>query len=143
TPLIVPMLTAGLLVTIMLPGMAHNILTLQQRTYELNEAETLRIVNQIRANSGANDEIIAPPHLASIAKRKIAQENSEHSLWRRKYMNERLDNTEGRAVQTVKALAEQRDRKEIPYLVLDRNQTGAQPEIAKSVKENYRPLSES
>lgn len=140
TPLLMPALVVALLVSVTLHGMAHNIMTLQQQTYELPEAETLRLVNFIKANSKPNNEIIAPPHLAFLARRKIAQDYSEHFLWRLKYMNERLDNQDGRAVKTINAMAQQLKAKELPVLVLDMNQTGIIPEIISSVESNYKPL---
>jgi len=140
TPLAMPLTGVALLLAVSWLGLTHNIMTLQQRTYELTEAETLRIVNRIKANTKPDDEIIAPPHLAFIAKRKIAQDYSEHFLWRLKYMNERLDSERGRAVETIEALAVQLNRKELPFLVLDMNQTGILPEIQEAVVKNYTPL---
>lgn len=140
SPIAGPLLGAALVVVTMMPGVIFMILTLQQKTYELNEADTLNITNLIRLNTKPDDEIIAPPHLAFITRRKIAQDYSEHFLWRLKYMNERLDEKPGRAVATINALAGQLRRKELPFLVLDMNQTGTIPEIKEAVEANYHPL---
>ncbi len=140
TPILGPILLVAFLLAACWPGLVHNILTLQQRTYELNEAETLRIVTQIRQRTKPDDLVIAPPHLAFLAERRIVEDYSEHFLWRLKYMNERLDGEQGRAVSTVQKMAARLNKKELPFLVLDMNQTGTLPEIATAVEANYRPL---
>ena len=140
TPILIAILPAAFLWAACWPGFLHNRRTLLQETYELSEIETLRIVNQIQSRTRPNDLIIAPPHFAFLAKRNIVEDYSEHLLWRLKYMNERLDGIEGQAVATVKKMAEALNRKELPYLVLDLNQTGSIPEIEQAVKANYTPL---
>lgn len=121
------------------PGVRFSYQTLHQQTYELTERETMRFANILTSSSRPDQEIIAPPHLAFIAKRKIAQEYSEHLLWRLKYMNERLDNSPGRAVQTITQMAEQIKNKELPVIIMDMNQTGTIPEIVEALKQSYTP----
>lgn len=139
-PLATPLTGAALLLAVAWPGVYFSYLTLNQRTYELTEPETMRIVSWIRQRSKPDDLIIAPPHLAFLARRRIVEDYSEHFLWRLKYMNERLDGQEGRAVKTIEAMAEQLNQKRLPFLVLDMNQTGILPEIIEAVEKNYRPL---
>lgn len=140
TPLAVPLIAGALLLAVAWPGLYFNYMTLNQQTYELTEPETMRLVSWIRQRSKPDDLIIAPPHLAFLAERRIVEDYSEHFLWRLKYMNERLDGEEGRAVKTIQNMAQQLNQRRLPFLVLDMNQTGILPEIIDAVEKNYRPL---
>ncbi len=140
TPLAAPFIGLVLLLAVAWPGIHFSYLTLNQQTYELTEPETMRLVSWIRQRTKPDDLIIAPPHLAFMARRHIVEDYSEHFLWRLKYMNERLDGEEGRAVKTIQAMAAQLNQKNLPFLVLDMNQTGILPEIIQAVEANYRPL---
>lgn len=140
TPLAVPLVTAALILATMWPGMHFIYLTLRQYSYEYAEPGTLRVVSLIKQRTKPDDLIIAPPHFAFLAKRKIVADFSEHLLWRLKYMNERLDNENGRAVQTVQYIADQLNEQRLPFLVMDMNQTATLPEIRSALESKYHPL---
>lgn len=140
TPIASGLIALALVLSVMFPGTRFIYLTLRQATYELAEPETLRIVGMIKQRTKPDDLIIAPPHFAFLAQRNILNDYSEHFLWRIKYMNERLDGEEGRAVKTVTEMASKLDEEKLPFLVMDMNQTGAIPEIAQSLEQHYRPL---
>lgn len=140
TPISSVLIAIALVMAVAWPGLRFIYQTLRQQTYELTEAETLRIVNIIKQRTRPSDLIIAPPHLAFIARRNILEDYSEHFLWRIKYMNERLDGENGQAVQTVNRMADQLQKKQLPFLVMDMNQTGALPEISAALDNSYRPL---
>lgn len=140
TPLAVPLVTGALLLAVMAPGTHFIYMTLRQYSYEYAEPGTLRVVNMIKQRTKPDDLIIAPPHFAFLAKRKILADFSEHLLWRIKYMNERLDGEEGRAVKTVQYMADQLNARRLPFLVMDMNQTATLPEIHAALEANYRPL---
>jgi hypothetical protein len=139
-----PIATLGLLlflsVSLLWPAVGFSYRTLMQRTYEMNEAETMRFVGLIKRYCPPDGLIIAPPHMAFIAQRHIAADYSEHFLWRVKYMNERLDKSPGKGVATIKRIAALLNQKKINFLVLDMNQTGQIPEIKAAVAANYEPL---
>ena len=140
SPLCTVFIAVVLALSVAWPGLRFIYLTLRQETYELPEKGTLRIVGLIKQRTAPDDLIIAPPHFAFIAQRRILDDYSEHFLWRIKYMNERLDGIDGRAVRTVEHMAQVLREKKLPFLVMDMNQTGALPEIADALKSSYRPL---
>lgn len=140
TPLALPLVGAALLLAVIWPGLHFISLTLRQQTYELDEAGTMRVVAMIRQRTKPDDLIIAPPHFAFMAQRRIVNDYSEHFLWRIKYMNERLDDERGPAVETVEQMANALNQKKLPFLVMDMNQTATLPEIRQALENNYEPL---
>jgi hypothetical protein len=140
TPIAAVLVFGALTASVAWTGLRFIYQTLRQDTYELAEPETLRIVGMIKQRTSPDDLIIAPPHFAFLARRRIADDYSEHFLWRIKYMNERLDGENGRAVKTVTDIADQLNQEKLPFLVMDMNQTGALPEIAQALKTHYKPL---
>lgn len=140
TPLAGPLVAGVLLVSVAWPGLHFIWLTLKQESYELNEAGTRRVVTFIRQRTKPDDLIIAPPHFAFMAQRRIVNDYSEHFLWRIKYMNEHLDNERGPAIETAEQIAARLRHKELPFLVMDMNQTGTIPEISEALEQSYIPL---
>ncbi len=140
TPLAGPLVAGVLLLSVAWPGLHFIWLTLKQHSYELNERETRRVVSLVRQRTKPDDLIIAPPHFAFMAQRRIVNDYSEHFLWRIKYMNEHLDNERGPAIVTAEQIAAQLRDKKVPFLVMDMNQTGTIPEISEALEQSYRPL---
>jgi hypothetical protein len=122
------------------PGALYSWATLNQRTYELPEDETLRIVDQVRTNVKPDGLVLAPPYYAFLAGRHIAKDYSELFLWSLKYANERQDKQEGRGVKTVLQIEDLLKHKKIDYIVLDLDQTGRIPEIKQAIERNYVPV---
>ncbi|MGI8908411.1 MAG: ArnT family glycosyltransferase [Candidatus Sumerlaeaceae bacterium] len=120
-------------------GLQHSWRTLKQDTYELPEAETLRIVDQIKSNCPQDGVTLAPPFYAFLAQRRIAADYSELLLWKLKYMNETVDREHGRAHEIIAKLAAMIREKRISFMALDMDQTYMIPEIKEAVDANYAP----
>ena len=104
------------------------------------DATTRQVADEISRNTGVDDIILAPPHYAFLAQRRIAEDYSELFLWYLKYLNERQDRQHGRGVQVVERIAELLRERRIAFVLLDLNQTGKIPEIRAAIEENYMPL---
>lgn len=98
------------------------------------------IVDVVEAHTQPGDPILAPPFYAYMTRRTVAAELAENYLWQIKLLNENLDATEGAATIKFEELAGMLRRREVPLLLLDRNQTGRVPGIAHAVEMGYVPL---
>ena len=125
------------------PGFLHSVATLRQKNYEADEFRTMQIVREIKAATPEDGMILAPPHYAFIAQRKIALDYSELLLWTLKYLNEKIDRQNGKAMQTVGKLSEMIRKKEIAFIALDMNQTAKIPEIKQAIDANYEKTRET
>lgn len=119
-------------------GLQHAASTLRQATYELPAFETRRVADRIRRATRPDDLILAPPHYAYLARRRIAEDYSELYLWTIKYYNEALDRQPGRATQTAQKIAALLEQKKIPFVVLETGQTGRIPEIMQALEKHYQ-----
>ncbi len=131
---------SGLAVVLLAPGIAHSWGTLQQRSYELPEYETARIVEQIRKNSRPDGLILAPPMYAFLAERRLAEDYSELLLWMIKYKNEVQDKQPGRAVKTSERIGQLLAAKKVDFVVLDMGQTARIPPIKDAIDRFYEPV---
>ena len=129
-----------LAVALLGPGISYSWLTVRQLTYELDEYQTMKIVEMIQKNTKPDSLILAPPHYAFIAQRRIAEDYSELFLWSLKYQNERQDKQRERGVQTVERIEALLKAKKIAFIALDLNQTARIPEIRTAIDANYTPL---
>ncbi|MCX7626541.1 MAG: hypothetical protein N2Z21_10100 [Candidatus Sumerlaeaceae bacterium] len=125
------------------PGIGFIWRTLKQETYELDEYRTRQVVELIRQHTGENDEILAPPFYAFLAKRRIICDYSEIFLWTLKYYNERQDKVRGAGVVTVERIANALREKKVKFVALDLDQTGKIPEIREAIANTYEQLRQS
>jgi TPR repeat protein len=110
-----------------------------ERQDELGAEDVQRVAAIVERYSEPGEAILAPPFYAFIAGRRVAGEYAEIFLWTIKYINERQlpDVPEGEGVAKALELAGMLERREIPLVLLDLNQTGRIPEIARALDENY------
>ncbi len=127
-------------------GLFNSYGTLQEKNDELNEEGVQQIKYFIETHSKPGDEILAPPFYAVVAKRVIYEDYAELFLWTIKYWNEvMVDKKPGLGVQKVNSIADALNNKKIPIAIIENDQTGRIPEIAKALKSNYEfapPLKE-
>ena len=140
TPVATLLCAAMLVVVVTATGLAHSWATLKQRTYELDEFETGRIVADIQRNSRPDGLVFAPPYYAFLAQRRIAEDYAELLLWTLKYRNEKEAGVKGPGIEIVERLAQLLRDKRIDYVVLDMNQPGRLPELRAAIDEAYQPL---
>jgi hypothetical protein len=143
TDWVTPAATVMAAIWIMLPGIGWMQQVQHQEAYEYPERETLRLVATIKRLAPKPDDLVlAPPHYAYLARRKIVENYSETYLWMLKYHNERADGKPAKGVATALSIAQHlRDRK-IAAVVFDDGQTGTIPEIREALQANYQPEGE-
>jgi hypothetical protein len=128
---------------IMIPGIGWMIQVQHQEAYELNERDTLRVVATIKRLAPQSDDLVlAPPHYAYLARRKLVENFSETYLWMIKYMNERMDQSPAKAVEVTDRIAQALERQEVRAVVFDQGLEGRIPAIRKALEANYIPEGE-
>jgi hypothetical protein len=122
-------------------GLRYDINVLRGRYFEL-PGEGVKEVNfYIQAHADAGEEIIAQPYFAFISGRRLAEEYSEHFIWKIMYWNETLvEKREGQATAMFGELAEGISEKRIPIVVLDLEQTATIPALREAIVKNYEAL---
>jgi hypothetical protein len=138
TDWVTPAAATMLLIWIILPGIAWKIQVQTQEAYEYPERDTLRVVNTIKRLAPSPDDLVlAPPHYAYLARRKIVENYSETYLWMLKYHNERMDRQPARGVQAAESIAQQLREKKLAAVVFDARQEGTIPEIREALQAHY------
>jgi hypothetical protein len=143
TDWVTPAATAMLATWIFLPGLAWMLQVQRQEAYELPERDTLRLVATIKRLAPQPDDLVlAPPHYAYLARRRIVENYSETYLWMLKYHNERQERKPGRGVATALSIAQHLRERKIAAVVFDDGQTGTIPEIRHALHAHYVPEGE-
>lgn len=96
----------------------------------------------IEEYSEPGDTILAPPFYAFVTGRKIWGDYSELFIWRMKDYNDRVreKNFLGEGWQKTVALADAIERREMPIVIIELDQTGQLPEVIEALRDHYRPL---
>jgi len=96
----------------------------------------------IERRSAPGDVILAPPFYAFLTGRKIWGEYSEIFLWTVKNNRDRAaGNPEGEGWRKARELAEAIDRRELPIVIVELDQTGRfAPEAMQALERHYEPF---
>ncbi|MBI1785623.1 hypothetical protein HYR69_10815 [Candidatus Sumerlaeota bacterium] len=95
----------------------------------------------IERYSRPGDTILAPPFYAFITGRRVWQDYSELFIWRIKDHNDRLDKNErGEGWMKTRALAAALEKKELPLVIIEMDQTGQLPEVKSALEAGYTPI---
>jgi hypothetical protein len=122
-------------------GVRYDVNTLRGRFYELPASAVKRIELYIREQTKPSDAILAQPYFAFISGRRLADEYSEHFIWKIMYWNEKLvTKRDGAAVALFNDLARKLSEKAIRLVILDLEQTATIPPVRAAIAANYKPL---
>ncbi|GAB4313604.1 MAG: hypothetical protein Kow0059_04850 [Candidatus Sumerlaeia bacterium] len=118
-------------------GLVFIVRNMSGGNYELPAAETTRLRAAIETYAPPGAPILAPPFFAFLTGRPLIGEYSEHFLWNIKFITETFEGRPAEAVALFDRIAAALERRELPIVLIDRNQTYQRPPVRRALDAHY------